>query len=103
MVLSGEGADEVFGGYLYFHKAPTAQAFHQEAVRKLGENSTSMTAKVLNRPSRVGVEAECLSPGQDFLDTSQARLNPEAKDVPRRAPSKRNSPQSLCRHVARQC
>ena len=37
MVLSGEGADEVFGGYLYFHKAPTAQAFHEETVRKLGK------------------------------------------------------------------
>jgi asparagine synthase (glutamine-hydrolysing) len=35
MVLSGEGADEIFGGYLYFHKAPTAQAFHEETVRKL--------------------------------------------------------------------
>ena len=37
MVLSGEGADEVFGGYLYFHKAPDAKAFHEETVRKLGK------------------------------------------------------------------
>jgi asparagine synthetase B (glutamine-hydrolysing) len=37
MVLSGEGADEVFGGYLYFHKAPSAQEFHEETVRKLGK------------------------------------------------------------------
>ncbi|MCD8310221.1 MAG: asparagine synthase B, partial [Prevotellaceae bacterium] len=37
MVLSGEGADEVFGGYLYFHKAPTPQAFHEETVRKLSK------------------------------------------------------------------
>ena len=36
MVLSGEGADEVFGGYLYFHKAPNARAFHEETVRKVG-------------------------------------------------------------------
>src|SRR5258708_34048979 len=35
MVLSGEGADEIFGGYLYFHKAPSARAFHEELVRKL--------------------------------------------------------------------
>ena len=37
MVLSGEGADDVFGGYLYFHKAPTPQAFHEERVRKLSK------------------------------------------------------------------
>jgi len=36
MVLSGEGADEIFGGYLYFHKAPDARAFHEETVRKIG-------------------------------------------------------------------
>ena len=35
MVLSGEGADEIFGGYLYFHKAPNAEEFHKETVRKL--------------------------------------------------------------------
>ena len=35
MVLSGEGADEIFGGYLYFHKAPSAKDFHEENVRKL--------------------------------------------------------------------
>jgi asparagine synthase (glutamine-hydrolysing) len=37
MVLSGEGADELFGGYLYFLKAPNAQEFHEENVRKLGK------------------------------------------------------------------
>ena len=37
MVLSGEGADEIFGGYLYFHKAPDARAFHEETVRKLSK------------------------------------------------------------------
>ena len=35
MVLSGEGADEIFGGYLYFHKAPNAQEFHEETIRKV--------------------------------------------------------------------
>lgn len=37
MVLSGEGADEIFGGYLYFHKAPNANAFHDETIRKLSK------------------------------------------------------------------
>ena len=35
MVLSGEGADEVFGGYLYFHKAPGSEELHKETVRKV--------------------------------------------------------------------
>ena len=39
MVLSGEGADEIFGGYLYFHKAPNAEEFHNETIRKMKERS----------------------------------------------------------------
>lgn len=35
MVLSGEGSDEIFGGYLYFHKAPNKEEFHQETCRKV--------------------------------------------------------------------
>ena len=49
MVLSGEGADEVFGGYLYFHKAPTPQAFHEETVRKL----QSCTCTIASVPIKV--------------------------------------------------
>ncbi len=54
MVLSGEGADEVFGGYLYFHKAPDARAFHEETVRKI-RSCTSTTACAPTSRSRHGV------------------------------------------------
>ena len=52
MVLSGEGADEIFGGYLYFHKAPDAQAFHEETVRKIGASSRSSTSTTVCVPTR---------------------------------------------------
>lgn len=35
MVISGEGSDEIFGGYLYFHKAPNKEEFHEETCRKV--------------------------------------------------------------------
>ena len=66
MVLSGEGADEVFGGYLYFHKAPTVQAFHEETVRKLGKLHLYDCSVPINPSQRGEWKAECLSWTKNF-------------------------------------
>lgn len=66
MVLSGEGADEVFGGYLYFHKAPTAQAFHEETVRKLGKLHLYDCLRANKSSQRGEWNTECLSWTKNF-------------------------------------
>ena len=81
MVLSGEGADEVFGGYLYFHKAPTAQAFHEETVRKLGKLHLYDCPRANKSLAAWGVEGRVPFLDKDFLDIAM-RLNPEAKMCP---------------------
>lgn len=57
MVLSGEGSDEVFGGYLYFHKAPNAKELHEETVRKLLALHMYDCARANKAMSAWGVEA----------------------------------------------
>lgn len=78
MVLSGEGADEVFGGYLYFHKAPNARAFHEETVRKLSKLHLYDCLRANKSLSAWGVEGRVPFLDKDFLDVAM-RLNPEAK------------------------
>ncbi|WP_392566459.1 asparagine synthase B [Utexia brackfieldae] len=78
MVLSGEGADEVFGGYLYFHKAPNAQEFHEETVRKLAALHMYDCARANKAMSAWGVEARVPFLDKKFLDTAM-RLNPKDK------------------------
>lgn len=78
MVLSGEGADEVFGGYLYFHKAPDAQAFHEETVRKLSKLYLYDCLRANKSLSAWGVEGRVPFLDKDFLDVAM-RMNPEAK------------------------
>ena len=78
MVLSGEGADEVFGGYLYFHKAPTAQAFHEETVRKLSKLHLYDCLRANKSLAAWGVEGRVPFLDKEFLDTAM-RLNPKAK------------------------
>ena len=78
MVLSGEGADEVFGGYLYFHKAPSAQAFHEETVRKLSKLHLYDCLRANKSLSAWGVEGRVPFLDKEFLDVAM-RTNPEAK------------------------
>ena len=81
MVLSGEGADEVFGGYLYFHKAPDAKAFHEETVRKIGKLYLYDCLRANKSLSAWGVEGRVPFLDKEVLDVAM-RLNPEAKMSP---------------------
>ena len=81
MVLSGEGADEVFGGYLYFHKAPNAKAFHEETVRKLSKLYLYDCLRANKSLSAWGVEGRVPFLDKEFLDVAM-RTNPEAKMCP---------------------
>ena len=80
MVLSGEGADEVFGGYLYFHKAPDAEAFHGETVRKLSKLYMYDCLRANKSLSAWGVEGRVPFLDKEFLDVAM-RLNPKPRCV----------------------
>ncbi len=81
MVLSGEGADEVFGGYLYFHKAPDAKAFHEETVRKLSKLHLYDCLRANKSLAAWGVEGRVPFLDKEFLDVAM-RLNPKLKMCP---------------------
>lgn len=81
MVLSGEGADEIFGGYLYFHKAPSAEEFHKETVRKLGKLYLYDCLRANKSLAAWGVEGRVPFLDKEFLDVAM-RQNPEAKMCP---------------------
>lgn len=78
MVLSGEGADEVFGGYLYFHKAPNAQAFHEETIRKLSKLHLYDCLRANKSLAAWGVEGRVPFLDKEFMDVAMT-LNPEDK------------------------
>jgi asparagine synthase (glutamine-hydrolysing) len=78
MVLSGEGADEVFGGYLYFHKAPNAREFHEETIRKLSKLHLYDCLRANKSLAAWGVEGRVPFLDKEFLDVAM-RLNPEDK------------------------
>jgi len=81
MVLSGEGADEVFGGYLYFHKAPDAKAFHEETLRKIGKLYLYDCLRANKSLAAWGVEGRVPFLDKEFLDVAM-RLNPASKMAP---------------------
>ena len=81
MVLSGEGADEIFGGYLYFHKAPDAKAFHEETVRKLSKLYMYDCLRANKSLAAWGVEGRVPFLDKEFLDVAM-RTNPQAKMCP---------------------
>ena len=81
MVLSGEGADEIFGGYLYFHKAPSAKEFHEETVRKLSKLHLYDCLRANKSLSAWGIEGRVPFLDKEFLDVAM-RTNPEAKMCP---------------------
>ena len=78
MVLSGEGADEIFGGYLYFHKAPNAQEFHEELNRKLEKLHMFDCLRANKSMSAWGIEARVPFLDKNFMDVAM-RINPEDK------------------------
>ena len=81
MVLSGEGADEVFGGYLYFHKAPDAKAFHEETVRKLGKLYLYDCLRANKSLAAWGIEGRVPFLDTEFLDVAMG-MNPVLKMCP---------------------
>ena len=81
MVLSGEGADEIFGGYLYFHKAPSAKEFHEETVRKLSKLYLYDCLRANKSLSAWGVEGRVPFLDKEFLDVAM-RINPASKMCP---------------------
>ena len=80
MVLSGEGADEIFGGYLYFHKAPNAEEFHEETVRKLDKLHMYDCLRANKSLMAWGIEGRVPFLDKEFIDVAM-RLNPQDKMI----------------------
>ena len=80
MVLSGEGADEIFGGYLYFHKAPDAKAFHEETVRKIDRLHLFDCTRANKSMAAWGIEARVPFLDLEFLRVAMS-LDPESKMI----------------------
>lgn len=78
MVLSGEGSDELFGGYLYFHKAPSPEAFHEETVRKLGKLHLYDCLRANKSLAAWGIEGRVPFLDKEFMDVAM-ELNPADK------------------------
>ncbi len=88
MVLSGEGSDEIFGGYLYFHKAPSAKEFHEETVRKLKKLHLYDNLRANKSLAAWGIEGRVPFLDKEFLDVAM-RLNPKDKMIDHNSDDKR--------------
>ena len=80
MVLSGEGADEIFGGYLYFHKAPSSKEFHDETLRKIDKLHMYDCLRANKSLAAWGVEGRVPFLDINFLDYSM-NIDPEKKMI----------------------
>ncbi|MCL6272572.1 asparagine synthase B [Muricauda sp. 2012CJ35-5] len=80
MVLSGEGADELFGGYLYFHKAPSPKDFHEETVRKLEKLHMYDCLRANKSLAAWGIEGRVPFLDKEFMDVAM-RINPKDKMI----------------------
>ena len=80
MVLSGEGADEIFGGYLYFHKAPDSKEFHEETVRKLGKLHQYDCLRANKSLAAWGIEGRVPFLDKEFMDVAM-KINPKDKMI----------------------
>lgn len=80
MVLSGEGSDELFGGYLYFHKAPNAKEFHEETVRKLGKLYLYDCLRANKALMAWGIEGRVPFLDKEFMDIAMT-VNPQDKMI----------------------
>ncbi len=80
MVLSGEGSDELFGGYLYFHKAPNPEAFHEETVRKLGKLHLYDCLRANKSLMSWGIEGRVPFLDKEFMDVAM-NVNPKEKMI----------------------
>ncbi len=78
MVLTGEGADEIFGGYLYFHKAPNAEEFHKESLRKVSKLNLYDCLRANKSLAAWGVEGRVPFLDKEFMDVAM-RINPKDK------------------------
>lgn len=92
MVLSGEGSDEIFGGYLYFHKAPSAKDFHEENVRKLEKLHMYDCLRANKSLAAWGIEGRVPFLDKEFMDVAM-RLNPADKMI---------TPGKMEKHILRQ-
>ncbi len=93
MVLSGEGADEIFGGYLYFHKAPDAKSFHEETIRKLERLHSYDCLRANKAMAAWGIEARVPFLDRDFMDVAM-QINPEIKMA---------GPDRMEKYILREC